>query len=185
MMPRKSLEEHKLTGTRPQWVLPDNPHAGGITSGRLKMPKTLSEHEQGIWKQIFGPLHRRGTMTRADSPAAIVLVKMWCRWETVSALALANPCAEVSWLDKSGETHVKTVEHPASKMSTALEGRILRALAEFSATPASRDKTKIPAPPAPKVAPEPVVETVPTPEPDDGVDAWINSPEMDALLKKE
>jgi P27 family predicted phage terminase small subunit len=144
MTAKKHIEEHKLTGTfradRHASVSADD--AKTFTGGRLKMPKDYPPEKAAIWKQIFGPLHRRKTLTKADSAAAVILVEMWHRWEKVAALAAANPCIEVTWLDSKGNEHVKTVEHPAWKMAAQLEGRIVAALKEFSATPASREKTR-------------------------------------------
>lgn len=138
---RKSLQDHLLQNTQPQWS-DQKVYENLFPAGRLKMPKDLSTEEVIAWRQLFGPLQKRKTLTRADSPAAIVLLKMWMRWCAVEKLATANPVMEVTWTDKNGVEHFKTVEHPACKMATQLEARILAALKEFSATPASRDKTK-------------------------------------------
>jgi P27 family predicted phage terminase small subunit len=144
MSAKIGVEEHKLRGTyradRHESASADD--AKHFTGGRLKMPANYPAEKATIWKQIFGPLHRRKTLTKADSAAAVILVEMWHRWEKVAALAAANPCIEVSWLDSKGTEHFKTVEHPAWKMATQLEGRIVAALKEFSATPASREKTR-------------------------------------------
>ena len=148
MTQKKSAVQHKLDGTyrkdRHAAASDSAPEDDSkqFTGGRLKMPKDYAPEKQRIWKQIFGPLHRRKTLTKADSAAAIVLVEMWLRWEKVAALAAANPCVEVSWLDSNKVEHVKIVEHPAWKMATQLEGRLVAALKEFSATPASRERTK-------------------------------------------
>jgi len=106
------------------------------------MPANYPPEKQAVWKLLFNPIQKRKTLTRADSAAATIIVEMWCRWQTVSTLAAANPIIEVSWLDKNGTEHFKQVESPASKMATSLEHKLLAALAAFSATPASREKTK-------------------------------------------
>jgi P27 family predicted phage terminase small subunit len=157
MSAKKSVDAHKLDGTyrkdrhasASNSAVDDDSKA--FTAGRLKMPSAFRGTEkERIWRQLFNPLQRRKTLTKADSAVAIVAVEMWYRWEKVAALAAANPCVEVSWLDKNGTEHFKTVEHPAWKMATQLEGRIVAALKEFSATPASRERTKPTKQPAPK-----------------------------------
>jgi hypothetical protein len=158
---KKTVDEHKLDGTyrkdrhgsASDSASEDDSKA--FTAGRLKMPKDYPPEKQAIWKMLFGPLQRRRTLTKADSPGAVVIVEMWMRWQKVAELAAANPCAEVCWTDTSGTVRTKIVEHPASKMATQLEGKLLRALAEFSATPASRERTKPTKQPAPKSAAPP------------------------------
>lgn len=158
-MPRKPDYLHDLQGTKPQHkdgVLTDEQFIGG----RLKMPANYPPEKQAVWKLLFTPLQKRKTLTKGDSAAATIIVEMWCRWQTVSALAAANPIIEVSWLDKNGDEHFKQVESPASKMSTSLEHKLLAALKEFSATPASREKTRQTKEPVAKVkeAPSETVE---------------------------
>ena len=143
VMPRKDPALHKLQGTKSQakdLTLEDDSQA--FVGGRLKMPKDYPADKVAVWKMLFGPLQKRKTLTKADSAAAVIIVEMWLRWQKVSELAAANPCTEVSWRDGAGNDHVKVVEHPASKMATSLEHKLLLALAQFSATPASREKTK-------------------------------------------
>ncbi|MHB8216251.1 MAG: P27 family phage terminase small subunit [Candidatus Sulfotelmatobacter sp.] len=100
-------------------------------------PKRLS-----VWKMLFGALHKRRTLTRADSAAAVLLVEHWVLWEVVNAEAQAHPFSEVTWRDSVGHEHTKTVESAALKSAATLQRGIMQALKEFSATPASREKTK-------------------------------------------
>jgi|SRR5208283_4295193 len=141
--PQKSAAEHWLNGTRQhESTIDPEDDSRVFTSSRLKMPANYPPEKQAVWKLLFNPIQKRKTLTRADSAAATIIVEMWCRWQTVSTLAAANPIIEVSWLDKNGTEHFKQVESPASKMATSLEHKLLAALAAFSATPASREKTK-------------------------------------------
>src|SRR5580658_3667552 len=142
MMPRKSQELHALQGTRSQAkddVQADDSKA--FTGGRLKKmpPEFKSDPKRlSVWKMLFGPLHKRRTLTKADSSAAVLLVEQWILWETVNAEAQARPFSEVTWLDKNGNEHSKTVESAACKMAANLHRTIMQALQQFSATPASR-----------------------------------------------
>ncbi len=142
--PAKSAELHRLQGTRPHdsTVDPDD-DSRVFVSGRMKMPAEWKGTErETAWKLLFNPIAKRKTLTRADSAAATIIVEMWRRWQTVAQLAAENPIVEVSWVDKHGTEHFKQVESPASKMATSLEHKLLAALKEFSATPASRERTK-------------------------------------------
>jgi hypothetical protein len=141
--PAKSAHEHWLNGTRQhESTIDPEDDSRSFVGSRLKMPVAYPPEKQAVWKLLFGPLMKRKTLTKGDSAAAVIIVEMWLRWQTVSAMAAANSFTEVSWIDKHGEEHVKVVEHPASKMATTLEHKLLMALKEFSATPASREKAK-------------------------------------------
>jgi P27 family predicted phage terminase small subunit len=146
MQPRKPVGIHKLQGTRPHYK--ETPVVG-IVSGRPKMPKDLTPEAEAEWKRLVKELSKRGTMTRVDSSVLEIYVRMWSRWRKVEALAEANPTTVVTWTDKNGEPHEKVIEHPASAMATRLENSLRNMLKELSATPASRDRTKAPPPPAP------------------------------------
>lgn len=95
-----------------------------------------------LWKKLFSSLHRRNTLTKGDSAAAELLVENWLLWEVVNAEAQARPFSEVTWVDSAGHEHTKMTESAASKMAATLQRGIMQALKEFSATPASRAKTK-------------------------------------------
>jgi hypothetical protein len=141
--PAKSAHEHWVNGTRKHASTVDpEDDARSFVGGRLKMPANYPSEKQAVWKLLFNPIQKRKTLTRADSAAATIIVEMWLRWKTVAALAGTNPIETVSWRDSAGHEHFKQVESAASKMATQLEHKLLAALASFSATPVSRDKTK-------------------------------------------
>jgi phage terminase small subunit len=143
--PQKSDALHRLQGTQAHAsTLDPDDDSKTFVGGRLKMPDAYKQDPKrlAIWKKLFGALHRRRTLTKADSAAAELLVEQWVMWETVNAEAQAHPFSEVSWVDKNDIEHTKTVESAASKMASSLQRGIMQALKEFSATPASREKTK-------------------------------------------
>jgi P27 family predicted phage terminase small subunit len=143
MRPSKDPALHKLQGTKQHAsTRTQDDDSKSFVGGRLKMPANYPPEKVAVWKLLFNPLQKRKTMTKADSAAATIIVEMWLRWQAVSALASANPIVEVTWRDSGGTDRVKQVESPASRMATTLEHKLLAALKEFSATPASREKTK-------------------------------------------
>lgn len=141
MRPRKSLEQHALTNTRPNYPVGDA-DASPFAGGRPKMPADLSPDAEFEWKRIVKELAKRKTCTRLDSSMLEIHCRMFARWKKVSALAEANPITEVTWTDKNGEPHTKIIEHPASSMATKLENSLRNSLKELSATPASRERAK-------------------------------------------
>jgi phage terminase small subunit len=135
---------HRLQGTRSQAKDEQADDSKVFTEGRLKMPAEYKTDPLRVaaWKKLFSPLHRRRTMTKADSAIAELLVEEWILWQTVNAEAQARPFSDVFWIDKNGDEHSKRVESPASKMAASLQRSLTQKLKEFSATPASREKTK-------------------------------------------
>jgi hypothetical protein len=143
--PRKSSELHKLQNTKSQAreAVPED-DSKQFTGGRLKIPPEIKQDPKkfAVWKMLFSPLHRRRTLTKADSAAARLLVEQWVLWEVVNTEAQRAPFSEVVRSDKNGIEHSITVESAASKMAAVLHRGLMQALKEFSATPASREKTK-------------------------------------------
>jgi P27 family predicted phage terminase small subunit len=136
---RKSLAEHALNSTRPQWT---ETGASVFAGGRPKMPADLSPDAAAEWKRIVKELAKRKTCTRLDSSMLEIHCTMFARWKKCARLAEANPTTEVTWTDKNGEPHTKIIEHPASAMATKLENSLRNSLKELSATPASRERAK-------------------------------------------
>ncbi|MGH9505051.1 MAG: phage terminase small subunit P27 family [Terriglobales bacterium] len=138
--PRKSPEEHALNGTRPKY----DSAAGESTfkGGKPKMPKDLSPAAEAEWKRLVKELTRRGTLTRVDSSALEIYVVTFARWKAVCKEAEERPVVETTWTDQHGTVHAKVTENPASKIAGRLENSMRAMLQQFSATPASREKTK-------------------------------------------
>ena len=141
MRPRKPLDVHELQGTRPKYGSDDD-QSTAFAGGKPKRPKDLTPEAEAEWKRLVKELSKRGTLTKVDSSALEIYVVMWARWKKVAALADANPVTEVTWKDSDGNMHSKVVEHPASKQAARLETNLRAMLQQFSATPASREKTK-------------------------------------------
>lgn len=137
---RKSRAEHELAGTVPQYV---DQEPSAFRAGRPKMPKTLSEAAQQEWKRMVRELARRNTLTTVDSSALAIYCETHARWRAcLEVLAKDGPFIETTWVDAAGGEHTKPIEHPASKLCSRLENTLRQFLKEFSATPASRDKSK-------------------------------------------
>ena len=140
-MARPLLDEqtHLLRGTRRTQAVEKE---SAFIGGKPRMPKDLSEVAQTEWKRLVKELARRGTLSRADSSALEVYCRMWARWRAYDAEAEARPMIDTSWLDKNGVEHTKTIVNPAAKEAARLDGQLRQLLKEFSATPASRERTK-------------------------------------------
>ena len=144
--PRISPEEHAVRGTYPQYDL----SAPAFPGGRPKKPADLSPVADAEWNRLTRELRKRGTLTRVDASALEVYVRQFARWKKVVAEAEEHPTVESTWTDGSANLHTKIVENPASKIAGRLENSLRNMLKEFSATPASREKTRPATSPAKK-----------------------------------
>jgi len=149
---RKSLELHALQGTTPDWT---NPGATSFAGGKPKMPRDLSEVERAEWRRLTKELGKRGTLTRVDSSALEIYVRMFGRWKAcVADIEKRGPVVESTWVGQDGIERSKFVENPSSKIANRLENSMRAMLKEFGSTPASREAAKPTAPPKP-AAPQP------------------------------
>jgi P27 family predicted phage terminase small subunit len=135
--PRKTLEDHKLMNTKPEYS--EDP---SFTSGRPKLPKGMSPIAEEEWKRLVPKLTKRKQLTKADASALEIYCRVFARWRKVADMAEQNPLSEIVWYGKDGEPHTKQEESPASKIAARLESQLRAYLIQFSATPASRKLTK-------------------------------------------
>ena len=142
-MPRmaKTLKQHFLQGTQPQSgaEMPST-----FTAGKPKMPKDLSPVAVAEWKRLVKELGKRETLTKVDSSAMEVYCRTFSQWrayctevETVGAM-IDEPV-----VDKDGEVVcTRRVQNPAAKLAIQLGNALRQYQKEFSATPASRERSK-------------------------------------------
>jgi P27 family predicted phage terminase small subunit len=124
--------------------------AAPAVAGRPKMPSGLSDLGREKWREMVRLLTVRGTLTKADGPALELYVETYCRWKScLKEIADHGVLVTVEYAGAGGEACSKRVPNPASKLAAQLEVSMRQMLKEFSATPASREKTK-PAKPDPK-----------------------------------
>jgi P27 family predicted phage terminase small subunit len=114
-----------------------------VSSGRPKMPKTLTAIEAECWKQACKILKQRGTLSRGDAES----IELWsiskARW------ILARREIEKDGLtitetrfSKSGDEYTITVPHPCLKIAENCE-RLLAGLAvKLGLTPLGREKVR-------------------------------------------
>jgi P27 family predicted phage terminase small subunit len=152
---RKTDGEHKLTGTRSQ-AKPDV--ESSFPAGRPRMPKHLCSVAADKWRELVRLLAKRGTLTQVDSSALEIFCETYARWrELVAEIGVHGAMVNVTVLDSSGTAHTKRVQNPAAKLAVQLENSMRAMLKEFSATPASREKSK-------PAAQEPHKDKTPTPD---------------------
>lgn len=148
--PRKSLHDHAIQGTRPEYVQ-DGP--SDYPAGRPKMPLDLPATGQAEWKRITKQLAKRKTLTKVDASALEVYCRMFAQWLGYCAhVENHGPMIEEPVKDKNGDVYTRWVQNPAAKLALQLGNALRQYQKEFSATPASRERTK-PAQQEPKPKP--------------------------------
>lgn len=123
--PRVSDELHRLKGTRPTRAK-DNTDEPTVSSGRPKMPKTLSALEIEAWKGAAKIMKSRGTLSKGDAENLELWAVTKARW------ILARRDVEKRGLEivetrhtKSGDPYEVSVPNPSLKICTDCETRLL------------------------------------------------------------
>jgi P27 family predicted phage terminase small subunit len=141
-------EIHALKGTRATRAAAKE---STFENGKPKMPDDLSENQQIAWKEVVKLLAPRCTLTKGDVPALRLYAQNFARHKALlAAIEEDGEVIEQPLLDSSGVCHTKKILHPASKQASTVSAFLRNMLREFSLTPATREKTKPAAPPAPK-----------------------------------
>ena len=141
-MPRiqKTLQKHLLQGTQPQ----SGGNSDGVfVAGKPKMPRDLPDVAQAEWKNIVKQLAKRGTLTRVDSSALEVYARMYAQWRGYcDEVEKYGAMVDEPVIDKNGTVAIRRVQNPAGKLAIQLGNALRMYQKEFSATPASRERTK-------------------------------------------
>lgn len=120
------------------------------------MPLHMTGIAMDRWKEMVKILRVRGTLTKGDGPALELYCETYARWRAcLKEVEEHGVMVDVTVLSSSGAEITKRVQNPAAKLAAQMENSLRAMLKEFSATPASRERTK---PTAPKEAKDAPVE---------------------------
>jgi len=127
----------RLPGCYPE--KPPSAHTGG----KPRKPAHLSPVAEEKWAEMVKILKQRGTLTKGDGPALEIYCESFARWRAMlEEIANEGAMVESTVLTSSGTPITKRIINPAVKAASQLENSLRAMLREFSATPASREKTK-------------------------------------------
>jgi P27 family predicted phage terminase small subunit len=143
-MPRKSLDEHNLSGTKPQYVLAEV----DVKPGRPSYPKGISPEAKRFFKTICRQLEKRGNLTEGDQE----LIRLAAILRDRHAKAIEHVTAEgeicsYTKLDKTGAQFESEQPNLWLKVAQESEKQIVSILDRLGLTPLNRAKVK-PAEPA-------------------------------------
>lgn len=140
--PRKSLQEHLLTGTTPNWSEEES-SSDFAPAMRLRCPKDLSPAAADAWRRLVRNLRKRKILTAADESLLEIYARVYARWKKACDEVEEGGATIISkWVDSNGVEHQRRVENPASKIAARLETSLRQILSSFGATPVARPLAK-------------------------------------------
>jgi P27 family predicted phage terminase small subunit len=139
MRERKSLAEHKLSGTKPQYVSPDS----DVTAGRPKYPKNISGEAKSAYKRLVRMLEQRRALTPGDQEILSLYATVYDRHERAKRkLAQQGDVVVCDVVTKSGEVVQCERLNFYLKIAETCESKMLAHLVQLGLTPGTRGKIK-------------------------------------------
>jgi P27 family predicted phage terminase small subunit len=136
---RKGLDEHKLAGTKPQYVLPDS----DVAAGRPKYPKGISGEAKAAFKRLTQLLEKRNTVTAGDIEILRLYAHLYDRHQrALEHITLEGEIVPTQVVTSGGA--IITVQKPNQwlKVAEVCEAKMLAALTQLGLTPRTRTQVK-------------------------------------------
>lgn len=138
--PRKSLDLHALSGTKPHDRSADQSH---VPPGRPKFPKDLPPASKKVFKRLCATLAERRSLTAGDMD----LIRLYCiiydRHVTESTLLREEGCiVAYTRLDSNGQPHEQFKENLRVKIVQISERQLADLLTRLGLTPTAKDRSK-------------------------------------------
>jgi P27 family predicted phage terminase small subunit len=166
-MPRKSISDHEIQGTKARYTLPDS----DVEAGRPKVPKSLSADARKTFKRLVKMLTQRRTITAGDQE----IISLFCIASDRHQRALEK-------LEEEGE--VRVYQHVAKGEIISVEKENLwypiardaakfmkSCLSDLGLNPVMRNKVRVTEKPKSEEDEIPAKEDVILPEPEISLDA--------------
>jgi P27 family predicted phage terminase small subunit len=139
--PRKSLAEHALAGTRPNYEV--ELRLSPLTGGRPRFPKDLSPAARVTFKKLCRLLQERRQLTAADGEA----IRLYClalerHKRATEHLATESEVRMYTRLDPNGVAHAIEKANLWLKIAQDAEKFMLSTLTSLGLTMTSRDRVK-------------------------------------------
>ena len=136
---RKSLEDHKLQNTKPQYVLPDS----DVIASRPSFPKNISQSAKKKFKQLVRMLEQRRTVTAGDQEILRLYVVLFDRHERALGRLLAEgDIVDSEVVSKTGEVYTVQKTNPSLKIAEVCETKMANILSQLGLTPRTRTQVK-------------------------------------------
>ena len=120
---RKSLEDHKLQNTKPQWTLPDS----DVAASRPSFPKNISQTAKKKFKQLVCMLEQRRTVTAGDQEILRLYVVLFDRHErALGRLQTEGDIVDCETVSKTGEVYTVQKVNPSLKIAEVCEQKMAK-----------------------------------------------------------
>jgi len=146
----KSLELHRLAGTRPESREPELVSAP-VAPGRPVYPRGLSRAAKAVFKRLCQDLETRKVLTPGDREALALFATIYDRHQRALAdLATRGEIIEYDFVMRDGTKVTRTKPNEYLNIATACEKNLFAILQSLGLTPVSRSKVKLPKVDGPK-----------------------------------
>jgi len=140
-MPRKSLEQHALEGTKAHYDAGQK--TSHIPAGRPYPPKFLSAEAKRKFRSLAKVLEKRRVATAGDAELLTQYVVLWERWVAAQQhVRDEGSVITVTCYSKNGDPYQRDKKNPWLEVAQASEKQMASALAALGLTVSSRDKAK-------------------------------------------
>jgi P27 family predicted phage terminase small subunit len=147
MRERKSLEDHALQGTKPQYIA-----GGDVAPGRPKYPPNISGEAKKAFKRLSRSLINRNHATEGDQEILRMYAYLFDRYERARQhVADEGEIVPTNSVSKSGEVYEVLKPNQWLKVLQDAEAKMFACLQQLGLTPKTRSTVK-PAKETPKPA---------------------------------
>jgi P27 family predicted phage terminase small subunit len=139
MRDRKSLEDHKLQHTKPQYILPDS----DVAPGRPKYPRGITPAAKSNFKRLVKMLEERRTVTAGDQEILRLYAYLFDRHSrALEHIATEGEIVATNSVSKSGEVYEVMKPNQWLKIAETCETKMANILSQLGLTPRSRTQVK-------------------------------------------
>jgi P27 family predicted phage terminase small subunit len=139
-MPRKSLAEHALTGTKPEYVTPDTV---AVAPGRPRYPKGISAAARKEFKRLCNLLEQRRSLTPGDEELLRLFAVVFDRHQrALEKIAEEGEIKIYYRLDNQGKQVPSERPNLWLKVAQESERFMVSVLDRLGLTPMNRGKVK-------------------------------------------
>jgi P27 family predicted phage terminase small subunit len=136
---RKSLDEHDLQGTKPQYVLPDSE----VAAGRPKYPHGISGEAKSAFKRLVKMLQQRNCCTNGDQEILRLYAYLFDRHtRALEHIATEGEIVSVECETKKGDLYTVRKPNPYLKIAEVCESKMAAILTQLGLTPRTRTQVK-------------------------------------------
>jgi P27 family predicted phage terminase small subunit len=139
MRDRKSLTDHELSGTKPQYVLPDS----DVPAGRPKYPRGITGEAKSTFKRLVRMLEQRRTVTVGDQEILRLYAYLFDRHSrALEHVATEGEIVPSQVIGKNGDPITVMKPNLHLKIAETCETKMLAYLTQLGLTPRTRTQVK-------------------------------------------